>query len=260
MPGFYNQSQPGWVPPKPNITPSGSTAVGPDGNVGPFGGRPIPQPGADPAPAPGMGKGYLGTYVPPDNSGEGVLSGPGYDEEWYKKHGEDLVNTPSASEDLYSRGVSGSNPFYDYAQQQTIKAINDASAARGNSNSSFTMKNIGNAVADLRGQQAHELGQLAGQADSAKTSRYGASQRFANSAQDSTESRINQVTRNTTDLADKQARLVNPFYSEAGRQMSAADMANIELLLKKAGLSGQQAKEMLDMWGAGVKTLFGGMG
>src|SRR5678816_365972 len=48
---------------------------------------------------------------PGDTGAEAPLAGPGYYEEYYKAHGNDLMS-PSSSEDLYSRGVEGSNPYY----------------------------------------------------------------------------------------------------------------------------------------------------
>lgn len=183
---------------------------------------------------------------------EGVLSGPGYEEDWYKKYGQDLMGGQSSSERLYDQGAAGSNPFYDNAQQETIKAINDASAARGNSNSSFTMRNIGRAVADLRGQQAHELGQLAGQSDRSRAERYNLSSNFASGAQDATEGRVRGAAHDATDLADRQANQVNKFYDTAGKEMGEAEVQAIQAQLKAAGLS---AAEIENLTKAGGEVL-----
>lgn len=193
-----------------------------------------------------MGGGHDYTTVTTKAPGEDPpLAGPGYQEDFYKQHGQDLLNDPSASEQLFAEGVKGSNPFYDYAQQQTIKAINDQSAARGNFNSSYTMRNIGNAVADLRGQQAHELGQLAGQADSGKFGRYDRSNQYAGDAQDQLQARMNAGVNAYTGLADKQADQVHGFYDSAGKEMSQADMAAIELQLKQAGMTTEEIQSFL---------------
>lgn len=219
------------------------------------------------APDPGSGHGYTdgnkqsgwknngpgGTFGSPGGApaptGDAPLAGPGYGEDWYKKYGQDLMNGPSASENLYAAGAAGSNPFYDYAQQQTVKAINDASAARGNFNSSYTMKNIGNAVADLRGQQAHELGQLAGQADTGKFGRYDRSQGYAGAAQNEMENRAKGGIQSELDLASGRSGLVNGFYGEAGRESQQANMARIEAMLKQSGLSLEQQKAINDAIG-----------
>jgi hypothetical protein len=207
-------------------------------------------PGA-PAPDPGSGNAYAPPSAPSEPAAptEGVLSGPGYQEDWYKKYGQDLMGGQSASEQLYAQGAAGSNPFYDYAQQQTIKAINDQAAARGNFNSSFTMNRIGNSIADLRGQQAHELGQLAGQSDRARSDRYSLSSGFAGDAQDRTERRVRGGVDAYTDLADKRADTVGNFYGQAGKDMTTAEMAAIELQLKKAGLSAAEIENLVKAGG-----------
>lgn len=176
----------------------------------------------------------------------GVLSDPGYNEDWYKKYGESLMGSPSASESLYAEGAAGSNPFYDNAQKQTIKAINDAAAARGDFNSSYTMNNIGMAVADLRGQQAHELGQLAGQADAAKLGRFNASEGYSGDAQNALERRAMGASNAYTNLANDQAGLVGGFYGEAGKEATTAQMAAIEAALKKSGLDMAQFNQLMN--------------
>lgn len=212
-----------------------TTPAGQDGPVYGGGPTPSPSPVADPAgPQPSI------------NQPDYPLADPGYNEDWYKKYGGDLMGSPSASEDLYAKGAAGSNPFYDYAQSQTIKAINDASAARGDFNSSYTLRNIGNAVADLRGQQAHELGQLAGQADSAKLGRYNASEGYSADAQRAMEGRANAGLDRQMSLSNNQAGTVGGFYGEAGREKMALDLAQMEILLKQAGMDSGQAQQIID--------------
>lgn len=196
--------------------------------------RPAPTPQADPG-------GYFPDPAAPPSSPtppepESPLSVPGYNENFYKEHGKDLMN-PSASEDLYSKGAAGSNPFYDNAEKQTINAINATTAARGNYNSSFALRNIGASVADLRGRQAHELGELAGQADQSKNSRYDSMQRYARSAQDSLEGRAKAGVDAELDAARGRSGLVNPFYKEAGSEAAQAYLANVEVMLKQWGMS-----------------------
>lgn len=202
----------------------------------------------------GMAGGHAYAAGPTGYTGasDAPLAGPGYQEDFYKQHGQDLLNTPSASETLFGEGAAGSNPFYDYAQQQTIKAINDQSAARGNFNSSYTMRNIGNAVADLRGQQAHELGMLAGQADSGKFARYDRSNEYAGDAQNQLQNRMNAGINAYTGLADKQAGQVGGFYGNAGKEMSDANKAAIELELKRAGLTQEEIAAVFKGIGTGA--------
>lgn len=177
---------------------------------------------------------------------EAPLAGPGYGEELYKEHGKDLINTPSASEDLYSKGVAGSNPYYDFAQEQAIKSINDSSAMRGNFNSSYAQNLIGKTVADIRGQQAHELGMLAGQADEGKRGRYDSSFKYAGDAQDQMEDRANKGLDYEFRLGEGRSGLVNDFYRAAGEGSRQAQMAAIEAMLKKSGLTAAEAKQQAD--------------
>lgn len=210
------------------------------------GGRPIANTPKDPNA--GGSVSYDGNAVPGAGMAppEAPLAGPGYQEDWYKTYGQDLMRSPSASEDLYSRGVEGSNPFYDYAQEQTIKAINDAAAARGGFNSSYTMKSIQNAVADLRGQQAHELGQLAGQADQGKFGRYDRGNEYSGDAQRTMEKRATGGLNYEMELSKGLAGLVGDFYGEGGKQSMQAKMAEIEAALKKSGLSAEETRQMLE--------------
>jgi hypothetical protein len=234
-------------------------------------GAPQPQPASFNAPktnqsafkAPGMNNFYgagsgdlrfqndtsaMGFMKPkPTAPTEGVLSGPGYQEDWYKTHGQDLMQGPSASEKLFNAGMDASNPFYDYAEGRATKAINDASAARGNFNSSYTLRQIGDTVANLRGQQAKELGDRAGQADAAKVGRYNASEGYAGDAQRATEGRVNSAVAGTMGLANGQAGLVDNFYTKAGDISNRANMAAIEAQLKSSGLSASEVQNTMNM-------------
>lgn len=230
------------------------------------------DPNGDPFNQPTLG-GTIGSRNGPKGTGSVTkpptpdypLAGPGYQEDLYKDHGKDLIDTPSASEDLYSRGVTASNPYYDFAQKEAIKAINDSSAARGNFNSSYAQNLIGKTVADIRGQQAHELGMLAGQADEGKRGRYDSSFKYAGDAQDRFEGRANKSLDYQEKLSRGQSELVNNFYKTAGEQGFKAAMAEIEATLKKAGLTAAEAQLMMDQFMAGVETVgtiygAGGMG
>jgi hypothetical protein len=182
----------------------------------------------------------------PGAGGEAPLAGPGYEEDWYKKYGQDLMGAPSASEDLFAKGMAGSNPFYDEAQKQATKAINDASAARGGFNSSHAITAIGNTTAKLRGLQAHELGMLAGQADAGKFGRYDRGNDYASGAQRAMENRANSGLDRDMRLSDSQANLVQGFFETAGKGYTAAQMAAVEAALKASGLTSAEAKAMMD--------------
>jgi len=191
-------------------------------------------------------------------STEGVLSGPGYYEDFYKTHGQDLMGTPTASERLFDQGIGALNPYYDFAEEAAHKSINDAAAARGNFNSSFTLKNLANASANLRGQQAREMGERASAADQGRFGRYGLSSEMADRAQGRTEGRIGQATNAYTGLARDQAGLVRDFYGDAGRGMDQANMAAIEAQLKASGMDAAEIQGimnfLLSAGGLGVRA------
>jgi len=197
----------------------------------------------------------VGTPTP---GGEGVLSGAGYNEDWYKTYGQDLMKDPSASEQLFQAGMSASNPFYDYAEKMSAKGINDDAAARGNFNSSFTLNRLANSRDSIRGAQAKELGDRAGQSDAARAGRYDASGRFARDAQDSTENRVRQATGGYMDLARGQSGLVDNFYGKAGDISNKANMAALEAALKEAGLSASEIQNLINnvLQAGGVASKF----
>lgn len=181
----------------------------------------------------------------------GVLSEPGYYEEYYKAHGNDLMG-PSASEDLYAKGAAGSNPYYDYAEGRATDSINAASRARGGFNSGAALAQIGNSSAYLRGQQAHELGQLAGQADTAKLGRYGLTGQMADTAQSHTENRITGALDREMGLDSAQANQVHGFYADAMAAAQKGDMAAVEARLKAAGMDAAEIKQFTDLFMSGA--------
>jgi hypothetical protein len=198
---------------------------------------------------------HTGTSVPPAAAApaEGPLSGPGYYEEFYKAHGNDLM-TPSASEDLYSRGVEGSNPYYDYAEQRATDSINAASRARGGFNSGAALAQIGNSSAFLRGEQAHELGQLAGQADQGRIGRYGLTGQMADTAQGRMEGRITGGIDREMALAGDEAKLAGGFYGKAGDLTQQANLEAIRAKLSASGMDAAEVKQYMDMLSSAAST------
>jgi hypothetical protein len=229
---------------KKPLTPTGDTDPAANnyyGNGDPFN-QPILGGPALNGPTAGKPTGNPNATPPP----EAPLAGPGYQEDWYKTYGQDLMGAPSASEDLFAKGMAGSNPFYDEAQKQATKAINDASAARGGFNSSHAITAIGNTAAKLRGLQAHELGQLAGQADAGKFGRYDRGNDYAGDAQKAMENRANTGLDAQFKLSSGQASLVQGFFETAGKGYTQAQMAAVEAALKASGLTSAEAKAMMD--------------
>lgn len=193
--------------------------------------------------APTSGADRVGAFNPhgggggkPGAGGEGLLSGPGYGEDWYKSYGNDLMGGPGDSEKLFAQGMAGSNPFYDYATQQATKGVRDAAAGRGGFNSGAAIQAEGNVTANLRGQQAQGLTDLAGQSDASRLARYSAGERFAGNAQDRLEDRVRGAFSDELSLADKRSGLVDNFYGAAGEQDMRAKMAAIEAKFKAGNI------------------------
>lgn len=184
----------------------------------------------------------------------GPLSQPGYSENFYSRHGNDLMN-PSNSEQLYAEGDAGSNSYYDYAQQQATNSIDAAERVRGGDNSGAALAEIGNSTANLRGQQALGLTQLAGQADTAKEGRYGLTGQMADTAQSHEEARINGGVSGQAGISGAQAGQVNQFYSQADKDYQSGNMAAVELDLKAAGMSEAEIQQWMQIGGAVGSTV-----
>lgn len=178
--------------------------------------------------------------------GQGVLSGPGYGEDWYKAHGNDLSG-PSNTQTLFNEGMQGLDPYYNYAQTQVDNSINAQAGARGNWDSSATLGAIGTANADLRGQEAMQLETLANQADASALGRYSASSSASSLAQKDLENRVQEVVSGTEKLSQDQANLVMGFYDMAQKGELTADMAAIEAQMKAAGMDAAQIQAEMNL-------------
>lgn len=188
-----------------------------------------------------------GTPPPPPPGGY-PLATPGAAENFYSQHGNDLMD-PSASEKLFAEGDAGSNPFYDYAEGRATDSINAAERARGGYNSGAALAEIGNSSAYLRGQQAHELGQLAGQSDTQRLGRYGLTGQMADTAESQQQNRIMGGINAEMGLDSSQAGQVGGFYGTAGGENQQAQMASIEAKLQASGMPAAEIKQYMDILG-----------
>lgn len=193
------------------------------------------------------------TTAPAGPPASGLLSDAGYGEDFYKTHGQDLMGD-SNTERLFDQGMAGSNPYYDEAQRVATKTLNDQAAARGGFNSGATLQAIGNSAANLRGQQAAGLTNLAGDADRTKIARYGVTEGFANDAQHDFENRVTGGVDRETGLDTHQADAVNPYYAEGGRENLSAQMAAIEAEYKKGNIDASTRQKEIDAITGGLKT------
>lgn len=197
------------------------------------------------------------TTVPGAAPTPGMLSGPGYGEQWWQQHGNDLSGKTN-SQKLFDEGDAGSNPFYQNAIKTTNDAINLQSAARGEGNSGAALGEIGTADANLLGQQALGLTQLSGQADSANTSQFNAGSGASATAEGLTNARGAGAAAAYTNLSQDQANMVDNFYSMASKGELTADMAGIEAQLAASGVDAATAtaiaNDLTSLASAGIKA------
>jgi hypothetical protein len=202
----------------------------------------------------------------------GDFNGPSNAESLYGKYGAGLMDDKSNSESLYGQGIGQLNPYYDYASRIGTKAINDAAAAHGGF-SSTALTQIGNLNANLRGQQAMKMADLAKQADDAKMSRYGLGQSEAMSAdkgkldrtgaaasiysnwQDKEEGRLTGALSGQMGISNAEAAQMDKFYSnliESGKY----DAEAINAALQAAGVDPNSAfgKDLISLGGTIVKA------
>jgi hypothetical protein len=194
--------------------------------------------------------------APPEGRA-GVLSDPGTGEGWNDKYGKELTETPGYGEDLYKQGIGALNPYYDYASQQAEKSINRGSAARGNFNSSYTMKLLGDTEANLRGQQAKDMAGLAAEADRERLSRYGAGFGAASGAQGLEQDRVTGAVRDAIAMATGRSGLTKDFYGNI-QKIDATQLAAIEAQLKASGMDAAKVAGIMNtlgqIAGLGVKA------
>lgn len=76
-------------------------------------------------------------------------------------------------EQFYEDSANGTNPYYDRQKDQLSKQMERRAAASGGFNAGASMRQQGEALADLDAQEYHERGQLAGQAQAAHQGRLG---------------------------------------------------------------------------------------
>lgn len=76
-------------------------------------------------------------------------------------------------EQFYEDSANGTNPYFDRQKDQLSKAMERRAAASGGFNAGTSMRQQGEALADLEAQEYHERGQLAGQAQGAHQGRLG---------------------------------------------------------------------------------------
>lgn len=284
---------------KNNLGPNGTYVTAGDplsnpiANIGPNGGGPTytpnpyanpPPPAPSPTPPP---------PAPPPPQSQGVLSDPGPYEKWASEHGgmfddpsnaetlygnygSGLMGTPSNSENLYSQGIGQLNPYYDYASQIGTKSINDAAAAHGGF-SSTALTQIGNLNANLRGQQAKDMANLANQADQEKLARYGMGETLATGAdtgklnrlgagasiygawQDRETSRLEGAFKDSMGLSDAQSKQVDTFFTNL-MQAGKYDEEGIATALKAAGVDPNSAfaKDLVSFGEVIAKAYVGG--
>jgi hypothetical protein len=228
-----------------------------------------PTPGVLSGPGPGE------TF---DATHSGDFNTPGATESTYAAHGQDPFNTPSNSQTLFNEGSAGNDPYYNYAQKMTDQSVNAAARARGGWNSGATLETIGLSDANLRGQQAQSIYNLAPQADSAErqrlsqgfdfanqndtamANRVGAGQAINDDWQTQEQNRLTGGLSSATTLANDKADTTSAAYQSALGIYNTDGLAGIESALQKAGINptGDATKDLISLIGLGVKAGTGG--
>lgn len=168
------------------------------GGPGSYPGWPVPGPGAQPTynfqgdqSKPGAAENYFadnqGKFGAPTatsqywGQNQGKFGQPGQgDQFWNQAQGMFNTQKPgsnnaqSAFDQFQGSAPANTDPFYSRAVQQTTNHLNNQAAARGQFNSTGALQTIGDATANLRGQQAQadaqyglNRGQVAGSLGSA---------------------------------------------------------------------------------------------
>lgn len=191
----------------------------------------------------------------------GVLSGPGYGEDWYAQYGND-INQPTNTQKMFDMGPGAMNPMYDNAIDMTNRQINAQTAARGIYDGSAAIGSIGLADAALRGQQLQDYEKLGTTADAANQGAYTAGSNAANAAQNETTSRVNAIVGGQTQLSTAAANTIDNFYQMAESGQLTADMASIEAQIQASGVDAATAQaianDLTSLAGSGIKAASSG--
>lgn len=176
------------------------------------------------------------------SQGQGLQGTPSAAEDFYSKYGQDFANK-SNSETLYSQGVDHLNPYYDYATQVGTKAINDAAAAHGGF-SSTAMNQIGLLNANLRGQQAKDMANLAKQADDERLGRYNQGEAEAGAADTGKLSRLGLAGQEATASDQEKLNRYGAQNSLYGSWQDREENRLTTAFTEQMGLSGAQAGQV----------------
>lgn len=158
------------------------------------------------------------TNTAPAASPYGTESGPGILEQWFNQR------------------ASGTDPGYDYAVSRGLKDLNTASAARGNFNSGAAAQQSGDYLANMGAQREAQLDSLAG----------GASGEH--------QGRLNSMFGQGQALASGQAGLAGQYDLGAAGAWSNADVAQLQMMLQKAGVDSQAQQGLINNILGGAKA------
>jgi len=212
-------------------------------------------------PAGGAGAATLYGPQPTQTPQAGVLSSPGYGEDWYRMYGND-INQPTNTQKLFDRGMSATDSLYGSATDMTNRSINAATAARGIYDGTAAIGSIGLADADLRAKQVQDYEQLGQAADQANQGAYQAASGAANAAQNQTTSRVQDIVGGQEKLSSDQASTIASFYDLAEKGQLTGDMASIEAKIQASGVDAATAQaltnDLLQIGGIAAKAGSGG--
>lgn len=194
----------------------------------------------------------------------GILTKPGEYENWYDQN-KGALNTPSYSEQLYESGNQGLNTWYDRERDKRQKRLEDQMSAMGVFGSGATARGMFELEAELGAQQARDMGDLAGRADTYRGQRLDRAGGAAKEKQDTFQDRETMplqgynslardlsglATRYSTATADEQAQIKAEMIQSliASGQVSAAEAEG----MAEAIIQGQgNSMRLLGMFGGG---------
>jgi hypothetical protein len=140
----------------------------------------------------------------------GTESGPGILENWFQQR------------------AGGTDPGYEYAVSRGLKDLGTRSAARGGFNSGAAVQQESDYLANMGAQRETQLDALAG----------GASGEH--------QGRVNSMFNQGAALAGGQAGLAGQYDLGAAQSMSASDVAQLMMMLNKAGVDSQAAQGLIN--------------
>lgn len=165
----------------------------------------------------------------------------------------DQAHKNTNQEDLYNARKGGTDPAAAYEDQRATEQINTQLAARGRFNSGSGVRQVSDYLANANAQRSHDLGLLAGGADSSRNAlntTYGGAAKGASGEQSDY---FNGVMDSSQKLAQAKADTFGHYSDRGSDQYSAGQWAKIEAQLQKSGVDAATIAQLKKDIGSGIK-------